>query len=50
VSNKKGALSHLLCFVGEKSKILNFCSGLKGVLEWKDSPFRHQKEREAERE
>jgi hypothetical protein len=36
--------------VGERSELLNFCSHLKGVLEWKDSPFINQKEREAERE
>jgi hypothetical protein len=36
--------------VGERSELSNFLRDLKGVLEWKDSPFINQKEREAERE
>jgi hypothetical protein len=40
----------LIKIVGERSEISNFCSDMKGVLGWKDSPFINQKEREAERE
>jgi len=37
-------------WMGQRSELSNFCSDLKDILKWKDSPFINQKEREAERE